>query len=88
MHYECASESFVCPSPPSYDLHAQSLCADQARDVCDSPFFLSSWCVLLLPIFDHDVTSYSYHYVSYKSYAKINVVLKTMNEQLTYFVER
>ena len=31
-HYECASESFVCPSPPCYDLHAQSPCVDQVRD--------------------------------------------------------
>jgi len=34
-HYECASESFVCPSPPPYDLHAQSLCVDQLRGGCD-----------------------------------------------------
>jgi len=26
--YECASESFACPSPPPYDLHAQSPCVD------------------------------------------------------------
>ena len=26
--YECANESFACPSPPPYDLHAQSPCVD------------------------------------------------------------
>ena len=34
-HYGCASESFVCPSQPPYDLHVQSPCIDQARDVFD-----------------------------------------------------
>ena len=34
-HYECASESFACPSPHPYDLHAQSPCVDQFRDGCD-----------------------------------------------------
>jgi len=31
--YECANESFECPSPPPYDLHAQSPFVDQFRDV-------------------------------------------------------
>jgi len=26
--YKCASESCACPSPPPYDLHAQSPCVD------------------------------------------------------------
>jgi len=30
--YECASKSFACPSPPPYDLHAQSPTVDQFRD--------------------------------------------------------
>jgi len=34
-HYECASVSFVCPSLPSYYLHAQSPCVDQFSDICD-----------------------------------------------------
>jgi len=33
--YEHASESFVCPSPPPYVLHAQSPCVDQSRDLCN-----------------------------------------------------
>jgi len=32
---KCASESCACPSPPPYNLHAQSPCLDQFRDVCD-----------------------------------------------------
>jgi len=30
---ECASESFIYPSPPPYDLYAQSPCADQFMDL-------------------------------------------------------
>jgi len=33
--YECASESLACPSPPPYDLHAQSPWIDQLRDAYD-----------------------------------------------------
>jgi len=34
-HYEYASEFFVCPSPPPYELHAQCPCVDEFRDICD-----------------------------------------------------
>jgi len=33
--YEYASESSVCPFPSPYDLHTQSPCIDQFKDVCD-----------------------------------------------------
>jgi len=32
---ECASETFICPSQPPYDLHVQCPCIDQFRDGCD-----------------------------------------------------
>jgi len=35
--WQCAyaSKSFVCPSPPRYDLHALSPCVDHVRDLRD-----------------------------------------------------
>ena len=47
--WQCAyvRESFMFPSPPLYDLHAQSPCVDQFRDVCDH-----------YPSYPHDVCSY------------------------------
>ena len=47
---EYVSESFGCPSPPPYDLHAQYPCVYQVTDVMSSPLFLPSWCMFLLPI--------------------------------------
>jgi len=45
---ECASESFVYPSLPPYDLHAPSPGVDQFRDACDhyssSPLDVCSYC--------------------------------------------
>ena len=54
---ECASESFMYPSPPPYDLHTQSSCVDQFRDAYDHgssyPHDVCSYC----QSFDHDVDS-------------------------------
>ena len=59
--YECANESFACPSPPSYDLHAQAPCVDEFRDVCDHyssyPLNACSYC----QSFDHDANSCPYY---------------------------
>ena len=52
---ECASESFVCFSPPPYGLHFQSLCVDQLKDLChhhsSCHLHVCSYC----QSFDHDV---------------------------------
>jgi len=36
--------------------------------------------------FDHDVNSYPYHDVSDESYARLNAMIETMNEQYPHFV--
>jgi len=80
-HCECASESFVHPSPPPYDLHAQSPCVDQFRDVCDHyssyPHDTCSCC----QSFDDDVSPYPYYDVSDEAYARVIAMIETMNEQ-------
>jgi len=40
--YKCANESFACPSPPPYDLHAQSPCINKFKEACDRYSFLRS----------------------------------------------
>jgi len=63
---ECASEAFVCPSP--YDVHAQSPCVDQSRDLCNHhssyPLGVCSHC----QSFKHHVDYCPYHDVSDESY--------------------
>jgi len=77
---ECANESFVCPSPPPYDLHAQSPCIDQFKDGCDHhssyPHDVCSYCQSC----DHDVNFYPYYDVSNATYARLNAMIETMNE--------
>jgi len=83
---ECASESFVCPSPPPYHLHDQSPCVNQFRDGCDHdssyPLDLCSYC----QSFDHDVNSCPYYDVSDEAYVKLNAMIKTMNGRHKNFV--
>jgi len=84
--YECANESFACPSPPPYDSHTQSPCVDQFRDACDQyssyPLNACSYC----QSFDHDVNSCPYYDISDESYAKLDVMIETMNERHEHFV--
>jgi len=79
--YEFASESFACPSPPPYDLHAQSPSVDQIRDACDHyssyPLDLCFYC----QSFDHDVNSCPYYDVSDESCVRLNAMIETMNER-------
>ena len=81
--YECANESFACPSPPPYDLHAQSPCVDQFRDACDYsssyPLDACSYC----RSFDHDVNSCPYYDISNESYAQLNAMIETMNSNMS-----
>jgi len=84
--YECASESFACPSPPPYDLYAQSPCVDQFRDRCDHyssyPLDLCSYCQSS----DHQVNSCPYYDISDESYARLNAIIEIMNERHEHFV--
>ena len=77
---ECANESFMCPSLLPYDLHAQSPCVDQLRDVCDHrashPHIMCSYC----QSFDQDVNSYPYYDVYDEAYGRLNAMIETMNE--------
>ena len=77
----CATEAFVYPSPPPYDFHAQSPCADQIRDGCDhcssSPPDVCSYC----QSFDHDVNSCPSYVEFNDSCASLNVLLETIKEQ-------
>ena len=83
--YECASESFACPSLPPYDLHAQSPCADQFKNVCDDYVPYPHVCSYCQP-FDHDVNYCLYYNVSNEAYARLNVMIDTMNERHEHFV--
>jgi len=71
--------------PPPYDLHAQSLCIDQVRDVCDHHSSYPLACVNYQS-FDHDVNCYPYYDVTDESYAGLNAMIETMIEQHTCFV--
>jgi len=79
-HCECASESFVYPSSPPYDLHAQSPCVCQFRDACDRyssyPNDICSCCQSS----NYDVNSLPYYDVSNEAYARLNAMIETMNE--------
>jgi len=75
-----ASESFVCPSPPPYDLHLQSPCFDQFRDGCDHHCFYPHDVCSYFQSFDHDVNFCPYYDVSDKAYARLNATIETMNE--------
>jgi len=78
-HYEYASESFICPFPPPYDFHAQSLCIDQVRDLYDHhssfPHVVCSYC----QSFDHDVNYCPYYDVFDESNDGLNAMIQTMN---------
>ena len=83
-HYKCTNESFVCPSLPP--LHAQSLCVDQFRDVCNhdssDPHDVCSYC----QSFDRDVNSCPFYDISDEAYAKLSAMIETMNERRMHFV--
>jgi len=72
---ECASESFVYPFLPPYDLHGPSPCVDQFRDACDhyssSPLDACSYC----QSFDHDVNSCHSYDVFNDSCARLNCLV-------------
>jgi len=68
-HHKIASESFVCPSPTSYDFQAYSPL------VC-------SYC----KCFDHDVNSCPYYDFFDECYARLDIMIGTMNEQHEHFV--
>jgi len=53
-----ARKSFVCYSPPPYDLHAQSPYIYQLRDICDHHFSYPHDVCFYCQSFDHDVNSY------------------------------
>ena len=78
--------SLCMPSPPPYDLHAQSPCVNQFRDAYDQdssyPHDVCSFC----QYFDLDVNSYHYYDISDESYARLNAIIETMNEQHEHFV--
>ena len=78
--YKCASESFGFPSPPPYDLHAQSPCVDQFRDAHDhDSSYLHDVCSYCQS-FDHDVHSCPYYDISDESHPRLNAIIETMNE--------
>ena len=72
--------------PPSYNLRAQSPFVDQVRDVCDHhssyPHGVCSYC----QSFDYDVNSCPCYDIFNESYARVNVVLETMNVQHNNFI--
>ena len=76
----------MCPSPPPYDLHAQSLCLDQFRNLCDHhssyPHNVCSYC----QSFYHDVNSCPYCDVSTKCYSILNGMIEIINERHEHFV--
>jgi len=78
--------SLCMPSPPPYDLHAQSPRVNQFRDAYDQdssyPHDVCSFC----QYFDLDVNSYHYYDISDESYARLNAIIETMNEQHEHFV--
>ena len=84
--YEYASKSSACPSPSPYDLHAQSPCVDHFKDSYDYyssfPLDVCSYC----QSYDHDVNSCPYYDISNESYARLNAIIETMNEQHEHFV--
>ena len=64
----------MCPFPPPHDLHAQSPCVDQFRDVCDhhssDPHNICSHRLS----FGHDVNSCPYYDVFDECYAGLEGV--------------
>ena len=74
------------PSPPPYDLHAQSLCVDQFRDAYDHDFTYPHDVCSYCQSFDHDVNSCPYYNISNKSYARLYVIIETMSERHEHFV--
>jgi len=84
--YKCASESFMYPSPPPYDLHAQSPCVYQFRDAYDHdssyPHDVCSYC----QSFNHDANFCPYYDISDESYARLNSIIDIMNELHEHFV--
>ena len=84
--YECASESFVCPSSSQYDLHAQSPYVDQFRDGCNHH---SSYLVDVCShcqSFNHDVNSCPYYDIFDESYVRLDAMIGTMNERHENFI--
>jgi len=78
--YECASEYFVCPSSPPYDLHSQSLFVDQFRDRCNHhSSYLVDVC-FHYQSFDHDVNPCPYYDVFDEAHGGLNAMIETMNE--------
>jgi len=79
-HCERPSEHSVYPSPPPYDLQAQSPCVDQFRDLGHHhsfyPCYMCSYCQSL----DHDVNCCPYCDISDEHYAKLDTIIEAMNE--------
>ena len=75
------------PSPPPYDLHAQSHYEDQFRDVYDHHSYPYVVC-FYYQSFDHDVNYYPYYSVSNETCAILNAMIETMNEQQAQFVSK
>jgi len=74
-HCKSASESFMCPSPPPYVLHAQSPSIDQFRNLCNNHSFYPISVCSCCQSFNHDVNSYPYCDLSNESHARLNVPL-------------
>jgi len=76
----------VWPSPPPYNLHAQSPCVNQFKDGCDHhsfyPLDVCSYC----QSFNHDVNSCPYYDISDEPYATLYAMIETMNERHEHFV--
>ena len=85
-HYECASESFVCHSPSHYDLHAQSPCVDEFRDVCDHHCFYPRDVCSYCQFFHHDENSCPGYDVSNEEYTRLNTMVEIMTKQHKQFV--
>jgi len=74
------------PFPTPYDLHAQSLCGDQYRDVYDHNSCYSHDICSYCESFDHDVNSCPDYDISNEAYASLNAMIETMNERHEHFV--
>ena len=86
LHCQRPIEHSACPSPPPYDLHVQSPCVDQFRDLSHHHSFyprdVCSYCQSL----DHDVNCCPYYDIFDECYAKLDTMIGAMNDQHKHFV--
>ena len=77
---------FVFSPPLPYCLHAQFPSVDQFRDLCyhNSSYPHVVWS--FSQFFDHDVNSYPYYDVPDEFYARLNVMIQTVNEWHEHFI--